>query len=186
MLQYELKGFKQVYKLNQGHDKEIDRERVVPQWKQLEARKTIPGGPSISLFSPWILHFSSCQFFFSIFFSPAPHSALILCILSYFPARFFLLLISHLFSDLHLLPLLLLCVYHISAVLSFSCFFSRWLFLSHSFSVWTPSPRRDRREERWCVTVAIFRSSVSEINIDTVCILPEACWLCTLCIYSLF
>lgn len=30
MLQYELKGFKQVYKLNQGHDKEIDRESAAP------------------------------------------------------------------------------------------------------------------------------------------------------------
>ncbi len=69
MLQYELKGFKQVYKLNQGHDKEIDRERVVPQWKQLDARKTIPGGPSISLFSLCIVHFSSCQSFSLFFFS---------------------------------------------------------------------------------------------------------------------
>lgn len=40
----------------------------MPQWKQLDARKTIPGGPSISLFSLCILHFCSCQSFFSLFF----------------------------------------------------------------------------------------------------------------------
>lgn len=42
------------------------------------------------------------------------------------------------------------------------------------------TPKKDRRGERWCVTDAIFRLSVKEINIDTLCFLPEACWLCVL------
>lgn len=39
---------------------------------------------------------------------------------------------------------------------------------------------KESSEGRWCVTDAIFRLSVREINIDTVCFLPGASWLCVL------
>lgn len=41
------------------------------------------------------------------------------------------------------------------------------------------TPKKDRREGRWCVTDAIFRLSVREINIDTLCFLGLVdcvCW----------
>lgn len=121
MLQYELKGFKQVYKLNQGHDKEIDRERVVPQWKQLDARKTIPGGPSISLFSLCIVHFSSCQSFFSLFF----FSNTSLSCYTIYPVKFsstvlFTVLISLLFPYVHLFPFMRLPHFGRSLIFMFS------------------------------------------------------------------
>lgn len=43
-----------------------------------------------------------------------------------------------------------------------------------------PTLQKDRREGRWCVTDAIFRLSVREINIDTVCFLPGAS--CPVCV----
>ena len=68
------------------------------------------------------------------------------------------------------------------------CPFRSMSSISNNFPLFTPTkttsspsfstPHKDRREGRWCVTDAIFRLSVREINIDTVCFLPGACWLC--------
>lgn len=70
------------------------------------------------------------------------------------------------------------------------CSFRSMSSISKNFPLFTPtkttsSPsfstrHKDRREGRWCVTDAIFRLSVREINIDTVCFLPGASWLCVL------
>ncbi len=148
MLQYELKGFKQVYKLNQGHDKEIDRERVVPQWKQLDARKMIPGGPSISLFSLCIVHFSSCQSFSFFFFSPTPHLAVILSTLLNFPVLFFLLLISLLFPYVHLFPFL--CLPHFGRSLFFMFSLSLTISLTLFLCLNPHSMERQERGKMMC------------------------------------
>lgn len=132
MLQYELKGFKQVYKLNQGHDKEIDRERVVPQWKQLDAHKTIPGGPSISLFL--------CPSSTFPLVSPSfPTSSTSLSSYTIYPVKFFLFAV-------------LICLLFLCPSLSFSVFTTFWFFSHfHVFSLSISlcmNPHSTERQER--------------------------------------
>ncbi len=180
MLQYELKGFKQVYKLNQGHDKEIDRERVVPQWKQLDARKMIPGGPSISLFSLCIVHFSSCQSFSFFFFSNTSLS----CYTIYpvkFPVLFFLLLISLLFPYVHLFPFLCLPHFVVRSHLFFM--FSLSLTISHTLSLSEPPLHGETGERKDDVWQLLYFDLLSVRLILTQCVSYQRPVDCVRCVF---
>lgn len=77
--------------------------------------------------------------------------------------------------------------------LKIPCPFRNMSSISNNFPLFNPTKtsssliyffstlQKDRREGRWCVTDAIFRLSVREINIDTVCFLPGASCLVCVC-----
>lgn len=131
---------------------------MVPQWKLLYAHKLISAESSISISLPaaWLL------FFYSL--TPFLFSHSLASLLT------FLILFSHLqIKPISTVPI---CDRGLSPFL-----------LCLSLVLYFPISERDNWEGRWCVTVAIFRSSVSKINIDTMSILPGAIWLCVMCIY---